>query len=564
MAQIPAAQIDLERAVGTMVRMNDFTKSSPLRPRKRPVALLWLFLILLIVTAIRIRLLDTPLERDEGEFAYGGQLMLQGVSIYTGAYTDALKLPGTCAAYALAMMLFGQTAVGIHAAIIFVTLATAIFVYLLARRACSEAAAVVASGTYALLSISPPSFGLAAHATQFVMLPAVAGIFLLQDPGRQSGPARIFFAGLLLGLAILMKQTGAVFGVFAALWLARCEWVSIAPSPRRLAVRLGWLALGGLLPFIVTCALIAAAGDWPRFWLWTFKFAHAHADIVPLKRGLETAVGVAAQLLMAAPGLWILSLLGLVLLFRGPVPSTWKFFVCAFFLFSLAAVYPGWRGHYFIQLFPAAGLLGGIAFDALAALLAGLKLSFSPRLVLVPIFFVGMASPILQWGDVYFTLGPAAVSRAIYGLSPFPEAVEIGRYLAAHCPARGRIAVLGSEPEIYFYSHRRAATGYIVTYALMEPQPYAVQMQKEMISQIEQANPDYVIFVHVPVSWLQYSDSKTLILDWFPKYQKERLRLVGLVEIPSDGSPDVYRWFNGNPKDVQTNAQLWIAIFARN
>lgn len=543
--------------------MNDHTKSFLLLQCKRHGALLWLFLVLLIVMAIRIRLLDTPLERDEGEYAYGGQLMLQGISIYKGAYTDALKLPGTCAAYGLAMALFGQTAVGIHAAVILVTLATAILVFLMARRVCSEAAAVIASGAYALLSISPPSLGLAAHATHFVMLPAVAGIFLLQDPGRQSGSARIFFAGLLLSLAVLMKQTGALFGIFAAIWLARCEWASTAPLPRRLILRLAWLALGGLLPFVVTCILIALAGDWPRFWLWTFKFAHAHAGIVPLNRGLETALGVAAQLFMAAPGLWILSLLGLVLPFFRSTPSTWRFFTGTFFLCSVAAVYPGWRGHYFIQLFPAAGLLCGIAFDALSAIVACLKLSFSPRVVLVPIFLVGMASPLFQWSDIYFTLTPPAVSRAIYGLSPFPEAVEIGHYLAAHCSPDGRIAVLGSEPEIYFYSHRRAATGYIVTYALMEPQPYALQMQKEMISEIEQANPDYVVFVHVPLSWLQYSDSKTLILEWFPKYQRERLRLVGLVEIPSNGDPDVYRWFEGNPTVVQTSAPLWIAIFAR-
>ncbi|MGH2717536.1 MAG: hypothetical protein ACRDJU_03010 [Actinomycetota bacterium] len=98
--------------------------------------------------------------------------------------------------------------------------------------------------------------------------------------------------------------------------------------------------------------------------------------------------------------------------------------------------------------------------------------------------------------------------------------------------------------------------------APVAPTP-AARMQKEMISQIEKARPDYVVFVHVPVSWLQYSDSKTLILRWFQKYEKQRLRLVELVEIPSNGGPDLYRWFQGNPADVQSHARLWIAIFAQ-
>ncbi len=42
----------------------------------------WCALVVIVfalVIAIRIRLLRIPLERDEGEYAYAGQLMLQGI-----------------------------------------------------------------------------------------------------------------------------------------------------------------------------------------------------------------------------------------------------------------------------------------------------------------------------------------------------------------------------------------------------------------------------------------------------------------------------------------------------
>ena len=523
---------------------------------------LWLVIILVVVAVIRLRLLNMPLERDEGEFAYGGQLMLHGVSIYKEAYNDALKLPGTCAVYALAMALFGQTAVALHATVILTTLATAILVFLLTRRICGDGAGTIAAGTYALLSISPPSFGLAAHATHFVMLPALAGILLLQKLDEKTSAARIFFAGLLLGIALVMKQTGAIFGIFAVAWLAHGEWISPAKSWRRLALRLGWLALGGLLPFALTCALIARAGDLPQFWLWTFKYAGAHAAVISLAESLGTAAGVAGQLFMAAPGLWLLAPAGIILLFYEPSLRPWRFFILSFVLLSAAAVYPGWRGHYFIQFFPAAGLLAGIAFRAAWPLLERLKMSLSPGALLLPVFFIALASPLLQWNDIYFALTPSQASRAIYGTNPFPESVQIGRYLAEHCPPDGRVAILGSEPQIYFYSQRRAATAYISMYPLMEPQPYAEAMQKEMISQIEKANPDYVIFVHVAGSWLQYSGSKTLIFDWFDKYRTEHLRLMGLVEISPD-SPTLYRWFDGSDYAPQTSAQFWVAIFQR-
>jgi hypothetical protein len=42
--------------------------------------------------ALRLRLLDVPLDRDEGEYAYIGQLLLQGIPPYAQAYN--FKLPG--------------------------------------------------------------------------------------------------------------------------------------------------------------------------------------------------------------------------------------------------------------------------------------------------------------------------------------------------------------------------------------------------------------------------------------------------------------------------------------
>ena len=54
-----------------------------------------------------------------------------------------------------------------------------------------------------------------------------------------------------------------------------------------------------------------------------------------------------------------------------------------------------------------------------------------------------------------------------------------------------RVAVLGSEPEILFYSGRRSATGYIYMYPLMEKHSYASRMQEEMIRELEAALSAY-------------------------------------------------------------------------
>jgi hypothetical protein len=54
--------------------------------------------ILVVTALLRIRLLGVPLERDEGEYAYVGQLILQREVPYLAARN--MKLPGVYYAYA--------------------------------------------------------------------------------------------------------------------------------------------------------------------------------------------------------------------------------------------------------------------------------------------------------------------------------------------------------------------------------------------------------------------------------------------------------------------------------
>src|SRR6185295_17207704 len=94
--------------------MSDTGPDSPPEAQGRFPYAPWILLavVILFIGTIRIRLLDFPLERDEGEYAYAGQLILQGIPPYQQAYN--MKLPGTYYAYAAIMAVFGETTRGIH------------------------------------------------------------------------------------------------------------------------------------------------------------------------------------------------------------------------------------------------------------------------------------------------------------------------------------------------------------------------------------------------------------------------------------------------------------------
>jgi hypothetical protein len=121
--------------------------------------------------------------------------------------------------------------------------------------------------------------------------------------------------------------------------------------------------------------------------------------------------------------------------------------------------------------------------------------------------------------------------------------VQVAEYIKSHTEPTDRIAVLGSEPQIYFYSDRLSATGYIYMYGLMESHSYAVQMQQEMINEVEATKPKFVVQVFAPGSWVAKSTSPQLVFQWMKGFVKSNFDLVGVAEIVSSDTTTYY-WDN--------------------
>ena len=66
----------------------------------------------LLTLAVRFSDLRMPLERDEGEYAYGAQEIARGYMPYKDTFCQ--KPPGIFAWYRLGFRLFGESVVGIH------------------------------------------------------------------------------------------------------------------------------------------------------------------------------------------------------------------------------------------------------------------------------------------------------------------------------------------------------------------------------------------------------------------------------------------------------------------
>ena len=435
------------------------------RSYHRGLASAWLFLAVVVFAltlAIRTRLLGIPLERDEGEYAYAGQLMLQGIPPYKLAYN--MKFPGVYAAYAAIMSIFGQTIWGIHLGLLVVNVAAIVLLFLLGRRLLSFTAGIAAAASYAVLSLSPSVLGLAGHATNFVVLPALAGVLLLLNRSNQRAFLRLFASGFLFGLAVMMKQPGIFFALFGATYFI-FKAVQERLGPGKLALQSLTFASGVLLPFGITCLWLSSAGVFSHFWFWTVDYAYQYASGTPLSKGARDFFDMATGVIAASWLLWVLAGLGLVAGFYLKKTRPATSFILSLLFFSACALCAGlhFRPHYFILILPAVALLIGIAIDQLTELVVSrgvIGARFLPLLLLG----VALGLPLVQQRQIFFQASPLEACRIIYGANPFPESIRIAQYLREHTNASDTIAILGSEPQIYFYSHRHSATGYIYTY----------------------------------------------------------------------------------------------------
>ena len=70
-------------------------------------------------------------------------------------------------------------------------------------------------------------------------------------------------------------------------------------------------------------------------------------------------------------------------------------------------------------------------------------------------------------------------------------------------------------------------------YGLMEPQPFALRMQEEVIEQVEKSKPPFFVLVPISTSWLQRRESERKIFSWMNRYL-ENYRPVMVADIYSD------------------------------
>lgn len=471
-----------------------------------------------------------------------------------------MKLPGTSFMYAILMFIFGQTSTGIHIGLLFLNAATMYILYTAVKKIFNPFIALATSTIYGFMAIGFVFDGFSAHATHFICFYFSLALLFLARYLKTGKALQAFLFGLMLGMAFLMKQQAVFLVLFGGLFLLIYLQTEKKQSVLEMIKNTLPFAAGVVIPYIVVILIIVLTGQFPMFWLWTVKYASSYEAVKSMDLISIYFTSTFTPAWKVYSYFWLLALAGILVLYRSPYTRLQKIFAIGYFIAAACAVSSGFyfRQHYFVVILPAIGLLSGIFIEFV---IKQIKLKSANASLLILSAFVLIT---LYINRQYFFNAPI---KEVYNLSywgnPFNEAKEIAKYIQANSKDTDKIAVLGSEPEIYFYANRRAATGFLYTYPLVDNQPFNLIMQNQMIKEIEDSKPAFIVFCNVTYSWVVQAGTPKKIFEWGNAYTHANYTPVGFVDFYSNSG---WQYFWGDDIKNRPDAQpeSFIIVFKRN
>jgi hypothetical protein len=237
------------------------------------------------------------LDSDEAAHVVGSWVWMDGGRLYTDFIDN--KPPLLYAYYALAQLLLGRGLFAVHLLTAVVTvpltaLAASTFFGRDRRGMVAAALSLVYGSSFLAHDM------LAVNAELVLLLPAAWAVALIADERRASRPASLLWAGILLGIATLVKTT-------AAFWLLAVAW-SVLRNPHRGGRWARTLPLGagfGLPILLAWAAFVATGGAHDMlYWLVWRSAAYATSPVGGGEAAERAASYLVPWLLVTAPLWW--------------------------------------------------------------------------------------------------------------------------------------------------------------------------------------------------------------------------------------------------------------------
>jgi hypothetical protein len=314
-----------------------------------------------------------------------------------------------------------------------------------------------------------------------------------------------------------------------------CLWSAVAfgslavwgAANRRLE-RFFWFTLGSALAPCAFAVYFAAHGSFGVFWDDVFRRNMDYARAAASGGGLSSQASWLAHILLPLliKGSWPFCALAAAGLPGISVDRKHRFetLVVVWLGTALAGLMAGFLffPHYFLQALPPFCLACGMGVE---------RLTKSRRSLGLGLVFAASLYPGLVFAGIYFRDPPEAVAKELMFPNPLYESYPIADYIRTHSEPSDAMYVFGSEPQLYVYAGRRAATEHITILPLtMYPRP---REGDEELAKIEASAPKFVVYSTQSGSTLVSSRLGERFRDGIRALLLKRYRFIGFSTVSS-------------------------------
>jgi len=504
-----------------------------------------LAIILLLVIIIRRNFLSIPFERDEGYYCYLGQCILDGkipmvdfIIVYFGMHY----------VYAGMLWIFGNTLEQIHIGFIFINLLTVGLLFFIGRKLFSNIIALIIAASFALLSMSPHASGFTVQSEHLIIMFLCIGLLLVINAINSKYAIYFFLSGVMLGIACLVKPQGAFFTLFIGVAILS-YYVIKKPINIWTGTKNSLIYSAGVLtPVIIVMLLMLAYGVLDDIFSELFGWGGSYVSKHSIENGIDLFKAVFNKVYDNYQLFWVLALSGVVLVFFVNISKYKKFVLIAFALFSFFVIVPGYRffGHYWILTMPAVSIFIGITIMFLIQILSKfIKQRYSQILIFL-VFIVLLIIHLNNNKKYYFETDNIEVLRRVYEMNPFPEAKVIGDFIKNNTNEDDKIALLGSEPQVYIYSGRRGVSKDPYFTHLMQDTtifPEITERQQEFINGIIEEKPKYLVYFNHRNSIWASPNASFMVFTRFDEVTRKDYNLIGCADMISYFNTQ-YIWYD--------------------
>lgn len=446
----------------------------------------WLIILILVVILLRIPSLFYPYSYgDQGIYLTLGQAIRQGVVLYREIHDNKPPLLYLLAAISGSLAWF-------QALLLVWNLGTILIFWRLAQSLFDKQARPVLTATvlFALLTTWPRLEGQVANAEIFMILPIIAGFWLIFG-GKKQEKLRFLGAGIFFGLAVLFKVP-AGFDFAAALFFLFFLFLSQKKKNYSLlTTHYPLLIFGFLTPILLSSFFFALQKALPYFL--QAGFLQNIGYLSSWKGKTHAGLIVSPGFLLRFGSLLLFSFL--LFLFNKKLNknllllSLWLIF--SFFGATLSGrPYP----HYLIQVLPPASFLVGLLLAKIKKLERLIALFFLGLLLVAYQYFDFWQYPTLPYYQNFLAWASRQKTTQEYLLhfnSQLPQNYQLASFLNQNTSPQDRVFIWGEDaPCLYALSRRLPPGRYTANYHIKDFDGY-----QETLKAIQVVRPKFVVIL---------------------------------------------------------------------